>query len=536
MKQLLVIIFICAIYSTSYSQQEIRLDNGDVSFVTTRNVYVKFASTKDIQPGDTLYIGTADKLTPALVVDNKSSASTVCKPIGDQALEVGTTVYAKIIIVVEVPVEEEELVEESELEEPILSNAAPVITPDEKDPAEEVLFKEKIKGRFSVASYSNLSDFANRHRMRYAFRLRGYNINNSKWSTESYITFRHTLNDSIRLANALKVYSLNVQYEFDKSSRIILGRKINPKFSSLGAIDGIQYEKGWGRFSVGAVAGTRPDFRDYSFNPDLLQFGGYLSVGSTNPAKFAHTTIGLVEQMNKGATDRRFFYLQHSSTPAKGLHFFGSMEVDLYENINGEVKNSARLTNLYASLRYRFSNKFRVSASYDTRRNIIYYESYQNFIDQLIQDETRQGLRFGFTHRPFKKIIWGGNVGMRFQQSQQNPSRNASAYLTFQKVPFIKARATLRANFLQTDFIDSRIFSARMSKAFLRGKLSADIYYRWVDYSYKVGSRVLHQDIIGTSLSIRVRKNTSLHLFYEGVRDNQQQIYHRVNARVIKRF
>ncbi len=536
MKYIIQAIFLISAF-TLQAQGQLILEDGTVSFISSKKVYVKFKSTKNIKQGDTLFLNQTNDLIPVLRVENKSSSSTVCLPLGTKKLKVNDRVVAKFILQAVIKKTEdtsEEALAETE-EERLMLNNDPVIIPEEGR-EEEVLFKEKIKGRISAASYSNFSDYDTRHRMRYAFSFRGYNLNDSRFSVESYITFRHTLNDSIQVADALKVYSLNVKYNFDKSTHLTLGRKINQKFSSIGAIDGLQFEKGWGRFSVGAIAGTRPDFRDYSFNPALLQFGAYLSFGSSNPAKFAHTTIGLMEQMNAGNTDRRFVYFQHSGTLVKDLNFFGSMEIDLFQKINNEVKNNAQLTNLYASLRYRFNRNFRISASFDTRKNIIYYESYKSFIDQLIEDESRQGLRLSFNHRITKKISWGTHGGMRFQKSGRNPSKNLSTHITYSSIPIIKVRATLRANFLRTDFLDSQIFGARFSKEIIRGKLSGDIYYRWVDYTYKIGSRVLHQDIAGMSLSLRIKKQLSLHLFYEGVLDNTNQIYHRFNARIIKRF
>jgi hypothetical protein len=344
------------------------------------------------------------------------------------------------------------------------------------------------------------------------------------------------LNDSINLANALKVYGLSVKYEFDKTSSITFGRKINPRFSSIGAIDGLQFEKKFGQFSIGAIAGTRPKLRDYSFDPNLLQFGAYIGLSSKNPAKYAQSTLGFIEQMNKGNTDRRFVYFQHSSQPIKNLNLFGSFEVDLFENFNEQPQSTFKLTNVFVSLRYRIGRNWRVSASYDNRRNIIYYESYKNFLDQLIEDESRQGIRFGLSHRAFKTISWGINGGMRFQQSGSNPSKNLDAYVTMSRVPYVNLRASLRANFLQTDFLDSQIFGLYLSKSFFNNKLDLELYYRWVDYKYKIGDRVLHQDIGGASLSYRLAKNLSLHLFYEGVKDNNNQLYHRFNVRIIKRF
>ena len=520
------------------AQNQLVIEEGEVTFTSSRNVYVKFNSTENINSGDTLFIRQNGILVPALVVNNKSSSSTVCTPLDDKSFEKGDKIIAQSTMKIKLPKKEKE---EPLVDEPFPENGIPevdndpVVKPD-VDQEEEVLFKEKIKGRISAASYSNFSDFRNSHRMRYAFSFRGYNLNNSRFSTENYVTFRHTAGDSINIADALKVYALSVKYEFDKNSSLTFGRKINQKISSMGAIDGFQYEKGFGNLVLGAIAGTRPDFQNYGFNANLLQFGAYASLVSNQPGNFSTTTLGFIEQMNRGNTDRRFVYFQHSGQLAKNLSLFGSFEVDLYEKINNEVKNNAQLTNLYVSLRYRLNRKWRLSASYDNRRNIIYYESYKNFIDQLIEDETRQGFRVGLSHRATKLISWGVNASARFQASQQNPSRNLSAYVTMSRIPFIKARATVRANFLRTDFLDSQIFGIRLSKELIRGKLNGEIYYRWVDYKYKIGDRVLHQNIGGASLNFRIRKNLSLYLYWEGVFDNTNQQYNRFNLKLIKRF
>lgn len=517
-------------------QSKFLLRKGKISFVSSKNVYVKFSSTEDISVGDTLFVIQNEDLVPAMKVDNKSSSSTVCSPLMQQKFEVGKEVIAQI------PVKEkkkEEIVEQTP-EEP-----TPIIDPTQTDPedntlAEDVLFKEKVKGRFSVASYNSTSSYRTLNRMRYAFMYRGYNLNNSRLSVETYMTFRHTLGEwadvQENFFSAFKVYGLSFKYDFDKSTNLTFGRKINPRFSSIGAIDGLQFEKGLGDFRLGLIAGTRPNFRDYSFDFRLPQLGAYVSYISPNPTNFSQTTLGVVEQRNAGNTDRRFVYFQHSGQIGKNLNLFGSAELDLYENINNEVRNNIQLTNLYASLRYRIGRKVRLSFSYDNRKNIIYYESYKSFIDQYIDDEIRQGFRIGFSHRATKLISWGLNTNVRFQKSQENPSRHASAYVSISKVPFLNVRAMIRANYLQTDFLDSRIFGARFSRDIIPRKLSGELYYRWVDYLYKNSTRTIHQNIAGFGLSWRIQKKLSLNLFYEGVFSDPESTYHRFNMRLIKRF
>jgi hypothetical protein len=517
-------------------QSKLLLKKGKISFISSKNVYVKFSSTEDINVNDTLYVIQNGDLTPALRVDNKSSSSTVCSPLLQQKYEVGTDVIAQIPVKKEI---KEEVVEQ------IQETPNPVLDPIQKDPedaapVEDVLFKEKVKGRISIASYNNTSSYRTLNRMRYAFMYRGYNLNNSRLSVETYLTFRHTLGEWAEVQenffNAFKVYGLSLKYDFNKSTNLTFGRKINPGFSSIGAIDGLQFEKGLGDFRLGIIAGTRPNFRDYSFDSRLPQIGAYLSFISPNPANYSQTTLGVVEQRNAGNTDRRFVYFQHSGQLGKHLNLFGSAELDLYENINNEVRNNVQLTNLYASLRYRIGRKVRLSFSYDNRKNIIYYESYKNFIDQYIDDETRQGFRFGISHRVSRKISWGANTNLRFQKSKENPSRHASAYVSISKVPFLNVRAMIRANYLQTDFLDSRIMGARFSRDIIPGKLSTEVYYRWVDYLYKNSNRTVHQDIAGLSLSWRIQKKISLNLYYEGVFSTPEDTYHRFNMRLIKRF
>ncbi|MDB4286199.1 hypothetical protein N9933_02750 [bacterium] len=518
------------------SQNNIIYEEGKVSFLSSKNVYVKFSSTKNIHVGDTLFTGQNMDLVPVLVVENKSSSSTVCTSIGSKKMAVNDAVVTITVVTKKVKApQKEEPVDVKEEKTDIASQVS-----KEKNTENNPHVKEKIKGRISVATYNTVSPSRNTNRMRYAFIFRGQNLKNSKLSIDSYITFRHSFGEWDRVkenvGNALKVFSLSATYDFDKTSRLTIGRKINPKFSSMGAIDGIQYEKGFGNFRLGAVVGSRPNYLTYGLNLNLLQFGAYISHLSATPQRYNQTTLGFIEQRNSGNTDRRFVYFQHSGDLAKGLNLFGSFELDLYENINNQVNTSPRLTNLFLALRYRLNKKIRLSTSYDNRRNIIYYESYKSFIDQFIDNETRQGLRVGITYRPRKNITLGVNASTRFQQSRENASQNINGNIGYSNLPFIKARVTARVNFLRTNFLSSRIFGTRLSKEIIKGKLSGELYYNWVEYTYKKSGRVVNQHIGGLNLSLKLIKRLSLNLFYESVLDASTNTYHRINARIINRF
>jgi hypothetical protein len=176
------------------------------------------------------------------------------------------------------------------------------------------------------------------------------------------------------------------------------------------------------------------------------------------------------------------------------------------------------------------------SLSYDNRKNIHYYETYKNFIDKLIEEETRQGIRLHASYRLLKNIIWGLNTGWRFQKSDKNLSRNLNSYLTFSRIPGVNIRTTITANFLRTNYINSKIFGIRVSKDIVPRKLYGDIQYRWVDYDYLNYETASRQNIMGINLSWNIIKRLSLYINYEITFDDHDIKYHQVYTKIAQRF
>jgi len=559
MRYSFLIFFFTAIAFSLQGQDNTILEKGVVSYIASQNIYVKFKSTENIKVGDTLYIKNGNLSVPKLVVVNKSSISCICSSLSTKRISVSDEVFAQksntnnSVILPEKNLSNQQedtssiahqprFLEDKSTHKPNTNKNKQIEKETNYYPKQEGdnEFKQLIKGRVSIASYNNMSDSRNLNRMRYTFSLRGNNLGNSRLSLDSYITFRHTINEweevKDNLSSALRVYSLALRYDFNKSTNLTLGRKINPKISSMGAVDGIQFEKGMGNFVFGAILGSRPDYIDYGLNFNLFQYGAYISHESNTKNKFEQSTIAFIEQRNNSEIDRRFIYFQHSSSLVGNLNLFTSVEMSLYEKINNETNNSPSLTNLYVSLRYRLSRKLSFSASYDNRKNIIYYESYKSFIDRLIEDETRQGVRININYRPFKYVTWGINANWRFQKNDKNLSKNLNTYLTFSRIPALNIRTTITANFLQTNYLNSRIFGIRISKEIIPGKLSADINYRNVDYKYLNYETKTHQNIAGMNFSLKIANKLSLYMYYEGIFDNQNKIYNSLNAKIIRRF
>jgi hypothetical protein len=517
---------------------------GKVSYVTTQNVYIKFSSTENIKPGDTLFFNRQNILIPAVTVKEISSISCVCIPISDNKLAVGDMVFSKRI---------------AQNTENIVNSPAVTTTPSiaaSQDTAQVKKEQPKkrtqiVTGNISVASYLNFSDVsANSQRMKYTFSMLMQNIGNTKLSAETYISFAHKLGDwnSVQsdIFNGLRVYSLSVNYEFNKHNQLWLGRKINPRISNAGAIDGLQYELRTGAFTLGAFGGTRPDYKNYSFNPNLFQFGAYLGHDLKGKHGSMQTTVALIDQMNTGKTDRRFAYLQHTNALVRNLYFFGSMEVDLYKQTMNTVDtvlydttykqdNSPRLSNLYLSLRYRPVRQLSLSISYSSRQNVIYYETYKSYVDRLLEAATVNGFIFQINYQPAKLLSIGINAGYRDSKNDPRASKNLYGYLTYSNIPGLKVAATLSATLLETSYMSGQIYGLGISRDLVPGKLSGGLDYRHVRYKFYSGETKLIQNMGEANLTWRILKKLSCGLYYEGTFDNSS-MFNRLYINITQRF
>ena len=428
---LLTLIFLVAgLNVLGQDQNEIR--EGKVSFITTQSVYVKFSSMERISAGDTLYIKQGETYVPALQIKNLSSISCVCNPLVSRYLR-----YQMLCLQNWIPGKFQNRFRRKLLWH--RSNPAEIPESDSlsgnaADPAQ---MKQEIHGRISVSSYSNFSstEAARRQRMRYTFSLNANNLGNSGFSAESYLSFAHSntnwedIKDNI--FTGLKIYNLSVKYDFNETMYLSLGRKINPRLSSVGAIDGIQFEKKFSFLTLGAFAGSRPDYTDYSINFDLLQYGVYLGHELQKDNVSMQNSLAFIEQTNQSATDRRFVYFQHSSWLMKNLSFFASAEMDLYKKVNDTIENTFNLSNVYLSLRYRIIRQLSVGLSYSSRQNVIYYETYKDFVERLLENEALQGWRLRINARPAKNLILGVNAGYRYRKEDPRPSKNVYGYATY---------------------------------------------------------------------------------------------------------
>jgi hypothetical protein len=515
--------------------------SGQVSFISSQNVYVRFKSTIGISTGDTLYIQANGGLVPFLIVKNMSSTSCVCFQLSSVNINVSDMIIAKLKGV-------------NKTDDKASVKDAPISVAETKSVSDSTGNmkgtsgqKQKISGSTSLNYYLDNSNTGspNSQRFRYTFSINATDIANSKFSFENYFSFKYKAGEWEEVKNdvfsALKIYCLALRYDPNKTTQISLGRRINPKISSIGASDGLQFEKTFNRFSFGALAGLRPDYTDYSFNSQLLQYGGFLAFNTKSADTFTESSIAFMQQMNNSKTDRRFLYFQHSNSIVKNLNFFGTFEVDLYEliidtlNNTEQAKNTFTPTGLYLSLYYRPGKKLSLSGSYDARKNVMYYETYKTYIDRILENEMRQGFRFSASYRITRDITFGVQSGYRYIKSDPIPSKNLYSYLTYSQIPGVLISATLSAMYLESSYMNGNIFGLTLSRDFFKGKVQTGLGYRYVDYALPENQLSVPQNIGEINLSWQLAKKMSVAMYYEGTFE-QQNHYNRVYLQLRKRF
>jgi len=508
-----------------YGQEKNQLVTGKVSFVTSKNIYIKFKSTENIKVGDTLKF--LNQTNACLVVTNKSSNSVVCITLNDCEIKKGDEVYCDYFKTNE------------NITEKVIPVFKEIIRKKEKPVIKSI---QNIQGRLSAASYSTLSNRRDdRHRIMYRFSLNADHLFESKFSLETYLVYRQYLNSGTSNTNNRKnifnVYNLAVKYDINPTFSVVFGRKINNKISSVGAIDGLQVEKYFDKNYVGTIVGFRPDIYDFGFNANLLQYGVYMG-RITDYVNFnSQTTLGFIEQKNNNLTDRRYLYFQHSSTIMKNLYIFSSVELDIYNKVNDTINNDVRLTNLYISARYRFNRKIDLTLSYDSRKRIIYYETFKTEIEKILDDDiARQGARIRINIKPTNYFRIGGSYSKRFQSNQQNKSDNIYGYATYSRLPGIGGSFSVNYNNNKSNYLTSNTASVNYSRYFLKNKLNTNVYYRYSDFNYFSSNIATYkQNYYGASLSFNITRKFMLGLSGEYANSKLEDNY-RVYTKIIKRF
>lgn len=517
MKTMLIILILVS--SVSFSQSgEKEIKKGNISFISSQNVYVKFDRTDGINVGDTLFTVIENNPNAALIIRFISSTSCAGEKIINKDLKVNDELIAYVSI------------RKNESKGEVIDNLNKIeiseSTPEVKIQSQSPIRKTNsgFSGRISSQSYTNFTNYSergNNQRWRHSVRLNADSIGSSGLSFSSYTIFAYKADDwqqvSSNIGKALKVYDLNLGYKFDESTRMWLGRYLNKRISNISAVDGLQIERDFYSFTIGLVGGSRPNFTDFGYSFKLFEYGVYINKSDTLGSGMMDNTLSVFEQTNDFKTDRRFIYLQHSNNVIEKISFFVSTEIDLYKKILDEEQNSPSLTSLFLSARYAPIRELSFSLSYDARKNVIYYETFKSFIDSVFENETRQGVRFRTNIRPFKNLNIGFNYGYRYRKSDLKQNTNYGGYMYFTNIPFLEVSTNVSFSRLNSSYLEGNIYGVFIFKTIQQIHLDVSIGLRLTEYILLQNNSKYNEKSIVMDISSGILNPVYISLGYEGI-------------------
>ena len=174
--------------------------------------------------------------------------------------------------------------------------------------------------------------------------------------------------------------------------------------------------------------------------------------------------------------------------------------------------------------------------SYDTRKRILYYETFETDIERMLNDDlARQGIRARANIRPIKHVIMGLSYSKRFQSDHQNKSDNYYGYMNFTRLPAVGGGLSASYNINQSNYLESRALSIRYSRNLIKNKLNADFYYRWVNYIYTNSTSNYEQNYYGGNISYNITRKTYWSIAGEISQLGEENNY-RIYTKIVQRF
>lgn len=262
--------------------------------------------------------------------------------------------------------------------------AEEAIAPAEK-PHQSWATSMGIKGRIGV-QYLGVFDQSGYggdiSRPSFDVRLDGRHVGGSSFDLEVDARARHTyqvIADGSEFNDAeARVYRLNAAWRSAGDHvRVAVGRQFSSALSTISTFDGVVAEYDGTRYSAGAFAGTQPAPIDYSWSPDIQEYGAFIRLRSAPRATLRwEGVLAGVGSYQDGHINREYIPVL-GRLMSRTVSLTLLQEIDYYrgwrENAEGTTYG---FTSTFASARWRATKKIDVDAGYDNRRNVLLYDDY----------------------------------------------------------------------------------------------------------------------------------------------------------------
>lgn len=515
-----IFFFLIIIFSSPALKSQVTIDTlkGELTFFSSDNYYIGFSAIDGkISQGDTLFLYSNGKSEPAVIVKYVSSKSVAGNSITKNKLKVGDRFY--------------KLFYNSNINS---GNIVIVPANSEKDPLISDNKLNKKSKEIRVDGYLNLQS--------YSVLAKSPNTNTQQWRVSNYFNVNDMLIEGLRfnsnlsfqynpnsannnkkdILKNLRFYNFYFSYSADKFS-FVLGRNFNNRLGSMGSIDGLQMEYDFGNFYSGIVVGSHPNYEDYGYNSKYFEYGAFLGRTDTTIEKrlVLRNTIGFIQQTYESKIDRRYLTFQSEAYLKNNFYFVGSAEIDLYEKSNNTPKNSLNLTNAFITTRWNFLENASVSLTYDIRKNIIYYESFKNFVDSLLDKEFRQGFRANTNFQLFRDFSINVFTDYSSKKNDARPSYNIGMSVSHHNLFELNLMPSISGSYLSSSYTNAILFNFRISKSFFDGTLFATVEYQHNIFKFPGYSEgKYNQDNISTYISVNLSRNLFMSANYEFSKDN----------------
>jgi hypothetical protein len=187
------------------------------------------------------------------------------------------------------------------------------------------------------------------------------------------------------------------------------------------------------------------------------------------------------------------------------------------------------------NIRYRVFRPLTLSLSYSARNNLIYYETYKDFLDRLLDERTLQGWRFRVNYRPIPYLYLGAHAAYRYRRDDPISTKNAHGYATYSLIPGIRASVTATVTWMQSAYLDGMIYGVGIGRDLLDGKLHAELKYHFVDHTLVNTEMDIAQNVGEAGLTWTIYRKLSLSVYYEGIFEESLS-YNRIFASLSQRF
>jgi len=422
-----------------------------ITYISSEGVYIDAGTNAGLAIGDTLTVtrATGKVRVAALVITSIAGNSAACRVIEEgQALQVGDFIVMP----------QQEVANEVPPDTVVETPPEPVARPTRRSTV------NRVRGDITIQNFlhhdltgsgrswtqpglrtrlvvENLGGSGSTFQMRHTSRL--YHRSSAVYTGQSTNEWTH------------QVYELSLIHEVDDAAAEWgIGRIIVPYVRGVGYVDGgylaYQFHP---NYRVGVAGGVAPDYQTSAVELGRRKLGAFIAYESGSYLEKRLTlSAALSTEYDHATVSRDFLYLQGTFTRYRRLSVYQSVEIDLNRSWRYAAEGERfTFTNYYGNATVYLSENASVFASYDSRKNIRYFEN-RLTPDSLFDDATRQGVRGGLRVRLLKRVTMRLHGGVRFREGAAADARSGGASLLISRFPARRHSLMLQLSIVETQF------------------------------------------------------------------------------------